>query len=38
MEDAMYIDEGVIITLQYHIFNQDQDHILLSSVKNDDNL
>ena len=28
----MYVDEGVVITLQYHIFNDNQDHIQLTDV------
>ena len=36
MEDAMYVDEGIIITLQYHIFNTEGDHILLTPIGQDD--
>ena len=36
MEDAMYVDEGIIITLQYHIFNTEGDHILLTPIGLDD--
>lgn len=31
----MYVDEGVIIALQYHVFNDDQDYILLKDVTNE---
>lgn len=37
MEDAMYVDEGIIITLQYHIFNTEGDHILLTPIVLDEN-
>lgn len=36
MEDAMYVDEGIIITLQYHIFNTEGDHILLTPIGEDE--
>ena len=38
MEDAMYVDEGIIITLQNHIFNTEGDHILLTPIGEDETL
>jgi hypothetical protein len=34
----MYVDEGVVITLSYHIFNDNQDHIQLTDVTDEKTL
>jgi len=32
IEDAMYVDEGVVVSLEYYVFNNEEDHIHLTDI------